>query len=400
LRSDQCLLLVVTCVAACGSGPNPSATGGDAASVLVASGGAFVGSAVTDGQGNVYAVSDEVIQQVTFAPGSVLSSPWSAPSSQPEIELAVGGGALWWAANDGTNHTLLWTVGSQGFVVSPSPSATFPGSYGGDGGGRGAAPPAGSAAAAAPKAATAGVQPVSPDSGAWPGTSPVGTAFAGDLYEVPTHPAGMPVRLGNPAGATTFLPGTMQHVLAQGAGQVYWVDSTPSGSDLGRVMAAQKAAWGTDPGHAVGTLQSIDGLPLGFVGIAATETDVVWAAAPQPPGSATGCWIWVSHLGKPAVQIVDSDLASPAFTCNGLAVDGDYVYFAVVQPYVPPAGASSTAIVGTAVARAPLSGGGVQEASLQSDRWYGPRRVIVDSTYVYAIDPSYVLRLPKSDFGP
>ncbi len=400
MRSERRLLLSLLCAAACGSGPDPSSTGGDVASDLVATGGAFVGSAVTDGQGNVYAVAGDVLEQVSFAPGSVLPSPWSAPSSEPEIELAYGGGTLWWAANDGSDHTLLWTLGTGGFVQTPAPAATFAGSLGGSVVGLVADATAVFGAVTTPKAATAGVQPVSPDSGAWPGTSPVDTAFSGDLYRVPVHPTGVATRLGGAAGATTFLPGILQHVLAQDATQVYWVDSTPSGADLGRVMAAQKATWGTDAGHAIGSMQKIDGLPVAFVGLAASDAYVVWAVAPQPPGSATGCWIWASHLGGVPVQIVDSDLATPAFTCNGLALDGDSVYFAIVQPYVPPGDPNSTAIVGTAVGRAPLTGGAVQTAALQSDRWYGPRRVLVDSTYVYAIDPSYVLRLPKSDFGP
>ena len=73
----------------------------------------------------------------------------------------------------------------------------------------------------------------------------------------------------------------------------------------------------------------------------------------------------------------------------------------MVQVYVPPAGVDSSVLLGNGIARVPLVGGGpLQTAPLQADRWYGPRRVLVDDTYVYAIDPNYVLRFPKTAFGP
>jgi hypothetical protein len=56
---------------------------------------------------------------------------------------------------------------------------------------------------------------------------------------------------------------------------------------------------------------------------------------------------------------------------------------------------------GKGIVRVPISGQGpAQVVLLQSDRWYGARRVIVDDTYVYALDPSYVMRFSKSAFGP
>jgi hypothetical protein len=110
--------------------------------------------------------------------------------------------------------------------------------------------------------------------------------------------------------------------------------------------------------------------------------------------------VWAAPAGGAPSPIFDSNLAGTSFLCNGLAIDDQYAYFAIVQVYVPPAGASSAELLGTGIARVPLAGGPLEMVPLQSDRWYGARRLIVDDSYVYAIDPSYVLRLRKAAFGP
>jgi hypothetical protein len=398
LRSKHLALLAL--LAACGSGPDPSTTGGDVASVLVAPIGPFISSTVADGQGRVYLASNEALDVVSFGPGAVVPSTWVAPASQPEIELAFSGSTLWWAANDGTNHSLLFSLPATSFVQNPKPTTTFPGSYGGDVVGLVADATAVYAAVSTPKPSTLGLQLPSPDSWQWPGSPVVDKPFSGDLYRVGTNPPAPAVPMKEPIGAITFLPGFMLHVLAQGAGQVYWVDSTPVGGEVGRVMASAKATWGADAGHRIGGIQSFGGQGVGFVGLAASDTYVAWAAAPQPYPGATGCQIWASAGGAAPKQLVDSSTAPAPFMCNGLAVDQDSAYFAIVDVYVPPAGPGSALLVGTAIARVPLAGGTMQTVSMQSDRWYGPRRVLVDDTFVYAIDPNYVLRFPKTDFGP
>jgi hypothetical protein len=192
----------------------------------------------------------------------------------------------------------------------------------------------------------------------------------------------------------------MQHVLAQSSTEVYWLDSTHVTTDLGRVMAASKSDWATDIGHRVGGIQAVPGLPTGFVGLAASDSYVAWAAAPEPSPGSTGCWVWSSLKDGAPKEIFDSDLAQTSFSCSGLAIDATYAYFAMVEVYVPPAGVDSSVLLGKGIARVPLAGGPLETVPLQADRWYGPRRVLVDDTYVYAIDPSYVLRFPKTAFGP
>ena len=192
----------------------------------------------------------------------------------------------------------------------------------------------------------------------------------------------------------------MQHVLAQSATEVYWVDSARVAADYGRVMVASKATWATDPGRKIGGIQPVDGLPTGFVGLAANDSYVAWAVAPQPNPGPTGCWVWSSLKDGAPKQIFSSDLAQTTFACNGLAVDDTYAYFAMTRVYIPPSGGDNTAVLGSGIARVPLDGGPLETATLQADRWYGPRRVLVDDTYVYAVDPSYVLRFPKTAFAP
>jgi len=394
------LLLLLLLPAACKSGPDPATTGGDVSSLLIAPSGGYVGSAVVDTQGRVYLAANEGLGVVEFAPDVTLPSTWIAPAAQPEIELALSGQTLWWAANSGTSSA-LWSSSEGAFLSPPGTSVTFPGNGYGDVVGLVADSTAVYAAVTAPEPTDGGPpappQGPSPDSWAWPGSAPVDTAWAGSLYRIvpATTPSIQPLAA---AGGITFLPGVMQHVLAQSTTQVYWVDSTPAGTDIGRVMTATKASWATDPGHAVGGLQAQAGVSAGFVGLAASDTYVAWAAAPQPSPGASGCWVWSSLDGKPPVEIFDSDLAQTTFACNGLAIDSVYAYFTMVQVYVQPDG--TQVLRGTGVARVPLAGGPLQTVALESDRWYGARRLLVDDEYIYALDPSYVMRFPKTVFGP
>jgi len=397
------LPLLPLLLGACGSGPDPSTTGGDTAGVLVTGLSGYVGSAVLDSQGQVYVTAQESLDVVRFPPALPLGSDWGAPVNQPEIELAFAGSTVWWAANNG-NTSALWSSPEASFVSPPLATVSFPGILGSDVIGLVADSTAVYAAVSTPIAPPPGTFPPtigpSPDSWQWPGSPAVDTAFDGTLYRiVPGTPA--TIQPLAPAGGITFFPGFMQHVLAQSTTEVYWVDSTHVASNVGRVVAASKADWATDPGHGVGAVPAVEGLATGFVGLAANDSYAAWAVAPEPNPGVTGCWVWSSTKDGLSTEIFDSDLAETSFSCNGLAIDDTYAYFAMVQVYVPPAGVDSDVLLGNGIARVPLVGGGpLQTAPLQADRWYGPRRVLVDDTYVYAIDPSHVLRFPKTAFGP
>ncbi|HEY3817815.1 MAG TPA: hypothetical protein VGL81_11615 [Polyangiaceae bacterium] len=395
------ILLFLT-LAACAKGPDPSTTGGDTAGVLVTGLSGYVGSAVVDTQGQVYVTAAESLDVVRFPPAQPLASNWGAPPSQPAIELAIAGGTLWWAANDGSNSS-LWSSTEASFVSPPPAAIAFPGIIGSDVIGLVADGTAVYAAVSTPKPLPPGTFPPvtgpSPDSWQWPGSPAVDTPFDGSIYRiVPGAPA--TVQALAPTGGITFFPGFMQHVLAESTTEVYWVDSAPVGSQIGRVMVASKADWATDLGHSLGGIAPVDGLATGFVGLAASDTYTAWAVAPEPNPGSTGCWVWASEKDGAPREIFDSDLAPTSFSCNGLAIDDTYAYFAMVEVYVPPAGVDGDVLLGTGIARVPLAGGPLETAPLTADRWYGPRRVLVDDTYVYAIDPNYVLRFPKTAFAP
>lgn len=393
------LPLVLAAPVACGSGPDPSATGGDVTSVEVSTvaSGAFVGSAVLDAQGDVILTSNEELDVMRFAPKVVLPSTWTAPITEPEIELAVSGGHFYWAGNDG-DHGSLWGATQETFVSPPGAKTSFPCPFGSDVVGLVADSSAVYAAVSTPRA---GAPPsgLSPDSWQWPASPNVDTPTDGAIYRIVPGAAGTVDEL-TTTDPISFYPGFMQHVLAQSSTEVYWVSSTSPGPKVGSVMAASKAAWTTQAGRPIANVETTAGNSVGFVGLAANDSVVAWAVTSEPYPGAQGCWVAASTAGQPAKQIFDSEVAKTTFLCSGLAIDAQYAYFATAEVYVPPAGADSSVVRGTGIARVALSGGPLQTVALESDRWYGPRRVLVDDTYVYAVDPNFVVRFPKSDFGP
>lgn len=387
------VLPLVLLAASCKSGPDPSQTGGGVDSVQVSQltdGLDYVGSAVVD-TGVVYVADNESLTSVRYAPDVVLPSLWPSLGTAAELELAVGpGGTLWWAANDGATSA-LWKLPEASFVNGDvATRTTFPGGGASDVIGLVADATSVWAAVATPQTASGGAE-IWPDSWQWPGAEAVDTPYRGSIYQMPAGQAPVELAVADPI---TFFPGLMVHVLAQSATQVYWVDATHTGADLARVMSASKTGI-TAPGQRVaGVGVPLTGLVVGIVGLAASDTIVAWAAAPLPSPGVQGCYIWTETPTGAPVQIYDSDSTPTTFTCGGIAVDAQYVYFTMLETADP----QSPVVLGSGIGRLPLGGGALQTASLQSDRWYGARRVAVDDTYVYGLDPSYVVRFPKDAF--
>ena len=157
-------------------------------------------------------------------------------------------------------------------------------------------------------------------------------------------------------------------------------------------MRATKSDWST--AQIVATAPSNT-----LTGIAASDEYVAWSTSALPTPGATGCTVFASHDDGPPAMIYDGSKAP--FLCWGLAVDDAYAYFAtttvVVQFSSDPGG--PTYMMGTGLGRVPLAGGPLQTVPLASSRWYGARRVLVDAQSVYAVDPSFVVRVDKSAFG-
>ncbi|HEY8040386.1 MAG TPA: hypothetical protein VIF15_11360 [Polyangiaceae bacterium] len=386
---------IVALLAGCNSGPDPS--GGGVSIVQVApTGSTFVGSAVL-GQSAMYVVTTQSLDVVRFAPDLALPSTWNEPVTSGGIELASApDGTLWWAANVGFKSS-LWTSSEPAFLSGPSAAlTTFPGPEGSNVVGLAVDGTAVFAAVATPQPANPPPGQVSPDAQAWPGTLPVDTPATGSIYRMDRSGAAAAQALDVPLGIT-FSPDFMLHVLAQTSTAVYWVDASPGPQEIGHVMFAPKASWSAQQGKSLWGLAQINGLPMGFVGLAANDAYVAWAAAPEPFPGAVGCWIWAAPTGGAPKEIFDGDLVSTSFKCSGLAIDASYAYFAMVKVQQAQ---GNVVVVGTGIGRVPLGGGPLQTVSLQSERWYGPRRVLVDEANVYAIDPSYVLGFSKSAFGP
>jgi hypothetical protein len=377
---------------ACGSGPDPATTEPDLTSVLVTNiaRGGYVGSVALDGQGQVYVTAEEAVSVLRFDQSVAAPSPWGGPSAQSEIEVAAAGSSLHWAASEGPTAS-LWTVPAAAFSTA-SPSKT---SFGGIGDVVGLVADS-TAVYAALAPAPAGP---SPDSWQWPQSTSGDAAVTGRIFRIVPGASGSVDEL-TPAAAISLFPGMMEHVLAQNAMDLFWVDSAQVGPEAGRVMAAAKTGWnGTEP-RRVGGATIIPGLGIGFVGLAATDAYVAWTVAAAPDPGAVGCWVWATTVAGNPKLLFDTDQSASPFLCNGLAIDGTYAYFAVVETYVPPSGPGDTQLLGKALARIPLAGGKMQTLPLTADRWYGARRLLVDDTYVYAVDPSYVVRFPKTAFGP
>jgi len=206
------------------------------------------------------------------------------------------------------------------------------------------------------------------------------------------------------AVSTTFDPAVAIHTLVSFNGSLCWLDATS------QVLCAPAGWAGTTP--PTPTVLSAPSLPAGWslVAVASAgsgnQSVLVWAAAPDIGPGVGGCLVWMSAAGAAPVQVYNG--SQDSFFCRGLATDGQYAYFTMNEVAATNEGPSCTnctngtyvaGVVGIGIARVPLAGGAAQTLPLQSQSWYGPRRVFVDATYVYGVDPSYVLRMPLGTFA-
>lgn len=387
---------LVALSAACGSGPDPRATGGDFVGVPIVTQccGDFV-SGVALGKNGLYAGDVNSLVLATFDPPGVQGAPpTSHGGSQQGIDLASSAdGTVWSAVLDPECHlqSIRESSSTTGTVLPPpvDDNRNFCGS-GAPKGNSGNSAVYGLVADASAVYAVVGSTQMttgpaaSPDSTTYVPGSP--TMASGRVFRIDRAQPALSQQLSVPGG-TQFDAGSAAHVLAQNSAEVFWLDT-------GRVMRARKSDWATSEGR------KLADAPQGsLVGIAADDAHVAWSAASVASGQPPGCWIWA----MPATGAAPSLIHSGVVMCRGLAIDELYAYVAIVDVLSPPQGDPNSAgasLIGTGIMRVPLAGGAPQTVSLQSQRWYGPRRVLVDGTYVYAIDPQDVLRFPKTLFAP
>ena len=393
--------------AECGAGPDPS-RGSAVVGVEVdpsnSNGGYTQG--VTLGASALYTAFSGNLARVRFDGSGLSVGLFNANASVLELAVAAGDGSVWWAGGNGINAgcamgtavMALWTSSDAGFLTirsAAAPTATLCPSINGT---SPSGPPttyglvADDAwvvvAVASASMVTSGPSNL-PDQQSWPGSqftpSPSGNA---KLVRFDRQNPSAPMQ--TLPGVSSLATALTAHVLAQSTAEVYWLDASSVGTD--RVMRAAKSDWST--GQIVADAPSNT-----LTGIAASDAYVAWATSAQPTPGATGCAVFASHADGPPAKIYDGSKAP--FLCWGLAVDDAYAYFAtttvVVQFSGDPGG--PTYMMGTGLGRVPLAGGPLQTVPLASSRWYGARRVLVDAQSVYAVDPSFVVRVDKSVFG-
>jgi hypothetical protein len=395
--------------AECGAGPDPS-RGGAVVGVQVdpsnSNGESGYTQGIALGANTLYTAFSGNLARVRFDGSGSSVGLFNANASVLELAVAATDGSVWWAGGNGTNAECamgtavmaLWTSSDAQFLTTRSgaaPTATLCPSNNGT-------MPSGSqttyglvaddawvvVAIASASMMTSGPSNL-PDQQGWPGSqftpSPSGNAtllrFDRQNPSAPMRPL---------PGVSSLATALTAHVLAQSTAEVYWLDASSAGTDS--VMRATKSDWST--GQIVANAPSNT-----LTGIAASDAYVAWATSAQPMPGATGCAVFASHADGPPAKIYDGSEAP--FLCWGLAVDDTYAYFATTAVVAAsgndPGGPAY--MMGTGLGRVPLAGGPLRTVPLASSRWYGARRVLVDAQYVYAVDPSFVVRMDKNGFG-
>lgn len=244
--------------------------------------------------------------------------------------------------------------------------------------------------------------PTTPDSQSFPGSQSSNDAH--DPAALARIDRNAPTTAPETVNGFFLSPNIAIHLLAQSTTELYFPDKGPAnGADTAlRVLAQPKGTFGTSTPAEIWRLANSQGTTV--VGIAANDAYVAWVTSTfQPVGGHVGCNIYASAHDGPAILLSGSTNGPGDSTCSGIALDDTYAYVAITSEIQQPnntgsGGGDFLVTVGTGIMRVPLAGGPAQTVSLQSQRWYGPRRVFVDDRYVYGIDPDFVARLPKTDF--
>jgi hypothetical protein len=235
---------------------------------------------------------------------------------------------------------------------------------------------------------------VSPDESTWPGTSlNVGT-LPGDMFRIARDDGGVQsAGMGNKG----FAFGYARHLVVQDARYVYTVTAdSPTAPVI--LMRIAKSSWAAGP-TPVATI--VNDASMGVAGLAYRGSTLAWTAAHTPRSGTSGCAIGTletdSDGGPPGpIKIL---LQATTYSCWGLALDATHAYFTVVHAYSTSNGSNGgqqqTQLVGTRIGRVPLAGGSPEFMDVGDAKYYGPRRVLVDDTFVYGIDPRVVLRFRK-----
>jgi hypothetical protein len=392
----------------CGSGPDPS-QGSAALGVQVSTnnnGGYTQGIAL--GSNALYAAYSGSLTLIRFdGSGSKIGQFNEGGGSVLEVAVAADG-SVWWMGG-GMGPGPGCTMGGQSMELWTSTDSAFLTTNAG-------APPAGVVCSTANVGNTPTGSPTAyglvaddrwvivaiastsmlmsgpssvPDAQNWPGQQAMLAPSLGASLQRFDRQSASP-SLQPLAGVSSLATALTSHVLAQSTDEVYWLDASNGSSDS--VMRASKSQWSSGQLVAIAASNSL-------TGIAANDQYVAWASSVSPSPGATGCAVFASHADGPPEKIYDG--AHAPFLCWGMALDDAYAYFTTTQVVMqfPNDQGGPTYMMGTGLGRVPLAGGPLETVPLASSRWYGARRVLVDAQYVYAVDPSFVVRVDKSAFG-
>ena len=189
--------------------------------------------------------------------------------------------------------------------------------------------------------------------------------------------------------------------LAVNTDNVYYFDQ-PTGS-IGMTSAVEqttKAGATTTIGQ-IGMTSTI----TSPVGIAADETAAVWAASVNYANTSStplrGCVISKYDVGGSTTAL----FTTTRFSCMDIALDGTHIYFAIVS--VIGSDSNSQYMRGDGVGRVDRTTGALESLDLGIiSPESGPRRVYVDDTDLYLVDPVVIGKIAKTaldgrhDFQP
>jgi hypothetical protein len=189
--------------------------------------------------------------------------------------------------------------------------------------------------------------------------------------------------------------------LAVNTGSVYYFDQ-PTGSTglaTSAVEETTKAGVTTKIGD-IGMMSSINSP----VGIAADDATVVWATSVTYTNTGTppaGCQITKRAAGGTPTVLLNTQ----HFSCIDVALDGGFAYFAIVS--VVGSDSNNQTMRGDGVGRVDLATGAVESLAPGIEGpMSGARRVYVDETDLYLVDPVVIAKVAKTaldgrnDFPP
>ena len=204
--------------------------------------------------------------------------------------------------------------------------------------------------------------------------------------------------------------GAANHCLAANPTDLYYFGTSQSGQGPNLVVIEQLS-------KADNSTVQVGSIPAGFagapVGIAATPTEVAWAASIDYENTSdvneTGCTITKASDLTSATPSQMVLLSTTRFSCMGLSIDADEnaAYFAIVSVIVDDNHGGNAYMSGKGIGRIDLSTGDFTSVDLGiSGESNGPRRVHPQDEFLYAIDPEAIAQIAKSslvghhDFTP